>query len=98
VPSKTPTSGQRLRSERFIMAETRRHLRSTGQCLRQFLAAARAQGVGVGWLSFFGPRDLRALLGIPAHVLPVAYLCIGEVGEFLPRRSWKLRAACHGSL
>ncbi len=44
--------------------------------------AARAEGLGVGWVSFFGPRDLAAELGLPAHLEVVAYLCLGYVREF----------------
>ncbi|HSZ03939.1 MAG TPA: nicotinate-nucleotide--dimethylbenzimidazole phosphoribosyltransferase [Solirubrobacteraceae bacterium] len=43
--------------------------------------AARAEGLGVGWVSFYRPEDLRALLGIPARVDPIAYLCLGWPDE-----------------
>jgi nicotinate-nucleotide--dimethylbenzimidazole phosphoribosyltransferase len=43
--------------------------------------AARAEGLGVGWVSFYRPRDLRELLGIPARVDPIAYLCVGWPDE-----------------
>jgi nicotinate-nucleotide--dimethylbenzimidazole phosphoribosyltransferase len=43
--------------------------------------AARAEGLGVGWVSFYRPEDLRALLGIPVRVDPIAYLCIGWPDE-----------------
>lgn len=43
--------------------------------------AARAEGLGVGWVSFYRPEDLRALLGIPARVDPIAYLCVGWPDE-----------------
>ena len=46
--------------------------------------AARAEGLGIGWVSFFGPRDLAAELGLPAHLEVVAYLCLGYVREFGP--------------
>lgn len=46
--------------------------------------AARAEGLGVGWVSFFDPADLRAELGLPEHLDVVAYLCIGHVEEFPP--------------
>jgi 5,6-dimethylbenzimidazole synthase len=44
--------------------------------------AARAEGVGVGWVSIFHERALQEVLGIPAHIVPVAYLCIGYVSHF----------------
>jgi nicotinate-nucleotide--dimethylbenzimidazole phosphoribosyltransferase len=43
--------------------------------------AARAEGLGVGWVSFYRPDDLRLLLGIPARVDPLAYLCLGWPDE-----------------
>src|SRR3984885_15762821 len=46
--------------------------------------AARAEGLGVGWVSFFGERELAAELGLPAHLEVVAYLCLGYVTEFTP--------------
>ena len=44
--------------------------------------AARAEGLGVGWVSFFGERELAAELGLPAHLEVIAYLCVGYVSEF----------------
>jgi nicotinate-nucleotide--dimethylbenzimidazole phosphoribosyltransferase len=44
--------------------------------------AARAEGLGIGWVSFFGHRDLATELGLPAHLDVVAYLCVGYVREF----------------
>ncbi len=46
--------------------------------------AARAEGIGVGWVSFFAERDLAAVLDLPAHLDVVAYLCVGYVAEFPP--------------
>jgi nicotinate-nucleotide--dimethylbenzimidazole phosphoribosyltransferase len=46
--------------------------------------AARAEGLGVGWVSFFDERELAAELRLPAHLEVVAYLCIGYVTEFAP--------------
>src|SRR5690348_11459871 len=44
--------------------------------------AARAEGLGVGWVSFFDERELAAELGLPAHVEVIAYLCVGFVDQF----------------
>jgi nicotinate-nucleotide--dimethylbenzimidazole phosphoribosyltransferase len=44
--------------------------------------AARAEGLGVGWVSFGDERALAALLGLPAHLELVAYLCVGHVTGF----------------
>jgi nicotinate-nucleotide--dimethylbenzimidazole phosphoribosyltransferase len=46
--------------------------------------AARAEGLGVGWVSFFSERELAAELGLPAHLEVIAYLCLGYVTEFAP--------------
>jgi 5,6-dimethylbenzimidazole synthase len=45
--------------------------------------AARAENVGVGWVSILRRDDLRAALGIPAAIQPIAYLCVGYVSHFL---------------
>lgn len=62
--------------------------------------AARADGVGVGWVSILDPQQLAALLQLPAEVYPVAYLCLGYVSEFLPFpeleiQGWRSRLALH---
>lgn len=44
--------------------------------------AARAEGVGVGWVSILSNADLERILAIPSHVKPVAYLTLGYVHEF----------------
>jgi nicotinate-nucleotide--dimethylbenzimidazole phosphoribosyltransferase len=46
--------------------------------------AARAEGLGVGWVSFFEEHELVGALGLPDHVTVVAYLCVGHVAEFPP--------------
>lgn len=47
--------------------------------------AARAEGLGVGWVSILRREALHEALGIPAHVTPIAYLCVGIPKEFLPQ-------------
>ena len=54
---------------------------STACAVENLWLAARAEGLGVGWVSFYRPDDLRALLGIPARVDPIAYLCVGWPDE-----------------
>lgn len=44
--------------------------------------AARAENVGVGWVSILRHDDLRAALGIPPSIQPIAYLCVGHVSHF----------------
>ncbi len=58
---------------------------STCCAIQNLWLAARGEGVGVGWVSIFEPAQLRSLLHIPERVVPVAYLCLGYVREFLPR-------------
>ncbi|HZC12852.1 MAG TPA: 5,6-dimethylbenzimidazole synthase [Thermoleophilaceae bacterium] len=54
---------------------------STACAIENLWLTARAEGLGVGWVSFYRPEDLRALLGIPARVDPIAYLCVGWPDE-----------------
>jgi nicotinate-nucleotide--dimethylbenzimidazole phosphoribosyltransferase len=56
-------------------------LYSTCLGIENLWLAARAEGVGVGWVSFYRPEDVRELLGLPEHVVPVAWLCIGYPDE-----------------
>ncbi|WP_022705991.1 5,6-dimethylbenzimidazole synthase [Paracoccus zeaxanthinifaciens] len=71
-------------------------LYSTVCAVQNLWLAARAEGIGVGWVSIFRQDDLRGLLGLPEHVVPVAYLCIGHVRELyrepeLQARGWAER-------
>ncbi len=68
-------------------------LYSTVCAVENLWLAARAEGVGVGWVSIIDPDDLRSILGLPEAVVPVAYLCVGRVPEFgcepeLQRLGW----------
>lgn len=47
--------------------------------------AARAENVGVGWVSIAHRNDLRLALGIPADIHPIAYLCLGHVSHFMAK-------------
>ena len=44
--------------------------------------AARAEGLGVGWVSIFNESALHEALTIPSHITPIAYLCVGYVSHF----------------
>ena len=71
-------------------------LYSTCCAVQNLWLAARVEGVGVGWVSILDYDDLRPIFGIPATVVPVAYLCIGYPREFLDepelqRRGWATR-------
>jgi nicotinate-nucleotide--dimethylbenzimidazole phosphoribosyltransferase len=54
---------------------------STACAIENLWLAARAEGLGVGWVSFYRPDDLRVLFGIPGRVDPIAYLCVGWPDE-----------------
>lgn len=47
--------------------------------------AARSEGLGVGWVSFFHPGEVQEALGIPPHVRPLAVLCLGWPEAFPAR-------------
>ncbi|MFN3277029.1 MAG: 5,6-dimethylbenzimidazole synthase [Paracoccus hibiscisoli] len=71
-------------------------LYSTACAVQNLWLAARAEGIGVGWVSIFDLDDLSRTLALPDHVVPVAYLCIGHVTELyqqpeLQARGWGTR-------
>ena len=81
---------------RQTMPETAAY--STVCAIQNLWLAARAEGVGVGWVSILDPARLRSVLHIPDYVLPVAYLCLGYVDSFatepeLERSGWEKRIA-----
>lgn len=47
--------------------------------------AARAEGLGVGWVSIFNQAALQEALGIPREIVPIAYLCVGYVSHFFAK-------------
>lgn len=59
-------------------------LASLACAIQNLWLAARAEGLGMGWVSLFDPQALAALLGMPAGSKPVALLCLGPVREFYP--------------
>jgi len=71
-------------------------LYSTCLAIENLWLAARAEGIGVGWVSFYRPDELSELLRLPADVVPVAWLCVGYPDE-RPQRpgleaaGWELR-------
>lgn len=58
---------------------------STCCAVQNFWLAARAEGLGVGWVSILEPSALRTILRIPDQIIPVAYLCVGFVERFSDR-------------
>jgi nicotinate-nucleotide--dimethylbenzimidazole phosphoribosyltransferase len=83
VVTSDPTRGGRHTLGRFARPEMAE--RSAVSAVQNLWLAARAEGLGVGWVSFFDDdalAELRAMLGIPGHVEVVAYLCVGHVRAF----------------
>jgi 5,6-dimethylbenzimidazole synthase len=65
--------------------------------------AARAEGLGLGWVSMFEPEPLKKLLRMPEDSQPVAILCLGHVAEFyekpmLEQEQWADRRALNALL
>ena len=77
-----PTRGEEVLG-RNSMPET--DVYSTCCAVQNLWLAARAEGVGVGWVSILKQPQLRRILGIPPHIIPVAYLCLGYPLEFAPK-------------
>ena len=72
-------------------------LASVSCAIQNLWLAARAEGLGMGWVSIFDPVALAQLLGMPAGAEPVALLCLGPVEQFyeepmLQRERWAQRA------
>ena len=59
-------------------------LASVACALQNMWLAARAEGIGMGWVSLFEPKQLKQLLQMPDDSEPVAVLCLGQVEEFYP--------------
>lgn len=71
-------------------------LYSTVCAVQNLWLAARAEGIGVGWVSIVSPDTLASIFRLPDHVVPVAYLCLGYVEYFrngpeLENRGWDKR-------
>ncbi len=71
-------------------------LYSTCLAIQNLWLAATVEGYGVGWVSFYRERFLRELVGVPDHVRPIAWLCVGPVSHLrdvpdLERHGWRLR-------
>lgn len=69
---------------------------SVGLAIQNLWLAATAEGLGVGWVSFYTEPFLRDLIGIPDGIEVVAWLCLGPVSELqtvpdLERFGWRDR-------
>ncbi len=70
---------------------------STVCAVQNLQLAARAENIGVGWVSIMDKQQLKSLLNIPKSIEIVAYLCIGHVSHFydepeLQVKGWESRA------
>lgn len=89
----------RTRGGKVVLGRTHNlemDLYSTVCAVQNLWLAARAEGVGVGWVSIYHADELKTLLGIPAHVAIVAYLCVGYVDKLylepeLAAKGWRQR-------
>lgn len=71
-------------------------LASAACAIQNLWLAARAEGLGMGWVSMFDPNALADVLGLPPGALPVAVLCLGHVPAFyeapmLAQEGWATR-------
>ena len=69
---------------------------STCLAVQNLWLAARAEGIGVGWVSILDQQQLASILNLPEQVYPLAYLCLGYVSEFLDQpelaaKGWRSR-------
>lgn len=65
-------------------------LASVACAIQNMWLAARAEGLGMGWVSLFDPVQLARLLNMPPGSKPVAILCLGHVDAFYPAPMLKL--------
>lgn len=71
-------------------------LASVSCAIQNMWLAARAEGLGLGWVSIFDPKKLANLLSIPDSGKPIAILCLGHVDAFyekpmLEKENWAKR-------
>ncbi len=71
-------------------------LASAACAIQNLWLAARAEGLGMGWVSLFEPSAVSALLQMPAGAEPIALLCLGPVSDFyeepmLQQQRWAQR-------
>lgn len=55
---------------------------SVSCAIQNLWLAARAEGLGMGWVSMFDPDKLRKLMQMPEDAKPIAILCLGHVNTF----------------
>jgi 5,6-dimethylbenzimidazole synthase len=93
-----PATGQGCGLGRRTMPETIEY--SAALAVHTLWLAARAHGIGVGWVSILDPADMAPIFAVPENWSFIAYLCLGfpESSDDLPaleragweqRRQWK---------
>jgi 5,6-dimethylbenzimidazole synthase len=70
-------------------------LASVACAIQNMWLAARAEGLGMGWVSLFDVDEVRTLLKMPAGAKPVAILCLGHVEQFYPKPMLELEHWAH---
>jgi 5,6-dimethylbenzimidazole synthase len=65
---------------RTLMPQT--DVYSTCCAIQNLWLAARAEGLGVGWVSILSEQRLKEILRIPVHIAVVGYLCVGYPERF----------------
>ncbi len=88
---RTPPAGVLGRAT-FVDAD----LWSCACAIENLWLAARAEGLGVGWVTLFEPAELAGLVGLPPGVEPLGWLCVGWPDERPPvpgleTRGWSKR-------
>ncbi|RCS24957.1 5,6-dimethylbenzimidazole synthase [Phyllobacterium salinisoli] len=89
----------RTRGGKVVLGRTHNpqmDLYSTVCAVQNLLLAARAEGIGVGWVSIVHDDALQQALSIPSHVAIVAYLCLGYIDQHylkpeLEVKGWRSR-------
>lgn len=76
-------------------------LASASCAIQNLWLAARAEGLGMGWVSLFDPAEVATLLGLPSGAEPIALICLGPVHEFyaepmLQQLNWASRQPFSG--
>lgn len=71
-------------------------LASAACAIQNLWLAARAEGLGMGWVSMFEPASISAMLALPQGAEPIALLCLGPVAAFyeeplLQQQRWAQR-------
>lgn len=69
---------------------------SVACAIQNLWLAARAENLGLGWVSMFDPAALARLLNMPAQAKPIAILCLGPVTSFYPRPMLEQEGWRHG--